>query len=94
MFPTTDSSTTIINTFLDEARRRGIEIRKRAFVNSVAKLDGKFETTLRGGEIIESDFVLITTGSSPVGHKLVENLGHSITDLSPSLLLLRFRMNF
>ena len=28
---------------------------------------------------------MITTGSSPVGHKLVENLGHSITDLSPSL---------
>ena len=40
---------------------------------------------MRGGEILESDFVLITTGSSPVGHKLVENLGHSITDLSPSL---------
>ena len=85
MFPITDSSTTIINTFLDEARRLGIEIRKRAFVDKVEHLDDEFMISLKGGEQLKSDYLLLATGSSPVGHSIAKSLGHSITDLSPSL---------
>ena len=85
MFPTTDSSTTIINTFLDEARSLGIKIQKRAFVDSVTFADEKFSVQLKSGDTIISDFLLLATGSSPVGHKISESLGHTITELSPSL---------
>ena len=93
MFPTTDSSTTIINTFLDEARRLGIEIRKRAFVSSIIKSETGFETTLKTGEIITSDFLLMATGSSPIGHKIIKSFGHNITGLSPSLFTFEIQDN-
>ena len=37
------------------------------------------------GEQLKSDYLLLATGSSSVGHSIAKSLGHSITDLSPSL---------
>ena len=47
MFPTTDSSQTIVNCLMEAAQRSGVKIRLNCAVESVAKTaDGKFELTI------------------------------------------------
>jgi predicted Rossmann fold flavoprotein len=68
IFPESNSSQTIINTFLQE----------------IEKLDEKYLVKTSLGDF-EADLVIYTTGSSPKSLKMIENLGHKIIDLVPSL---------
>ena len=84
MFPTTDSSQTIIDCLLNEARRRGVSIRSRQKIEAIQKKDD-FVITLADGEEIRADRVLLATGSAPQGHRFAEALGHTIVPSVPSL---------
>ena len=87
MFPDTDTSETIIKCFQDAAANAGVSVKLNHKVESITKSEanGKFIITIRNGEIIEADSVMIATGSSPFGHRLAKELGHTITELAPSL---------
>ena len=86
MFPDTNTSETIIQCFQDSARDAGVQVKLNHKVESISKLEtGKFLIQIRTGEKMEADSVMIATGSSGFGHKLAKELGHTITELAPSL---------
>ena len=91
MFPITDNSETIIECLLQQARRAGVQIRTGASVESIKPVqqDGThhFILQLAGGESINADKVLVSTGGSPKsqGYDWLRQLGHSIHEPVPSL---------
>lgn len=84
IFPESNSSQTIINTFLNEIQQKNVEIKTKCSVKEIEKQDEKYlvKTSLAD---FEADFVIYTTGSSPKSLKMIESLGHKIIDLVPSL---------
>ncbi len=78
VFPASQDSHSIINCFLSEARRHGIEIKTGCRVNNLDALEGY-------------DFVAVTTGGSPKAEGLqwLADLGHEIVTPVPSLFTFR-----
>ena len=74
VFPMSQDSHTIINCFLIEARRYGIEIRTETKIDSLDLLSGY-------------DFIAVTTGGSPKaeGLRWLSDMGHTIEPPVPSL---------
>lgn len=87
MFPTTNSSQTIIDCLLGEAARAGVKVRTNCGVESTRKIGGKFDLTLTTGETLECDRLLLATGGcrSAAHSALAVSLGHKIADPVPSL---------
>lgn len=85
IFPTTDSSQTIINCLLTEARDLGVEIRLRQKISDVKRIDSQFHLTAQDGTILVAKKLILATGSSPDGHRWAEELGHTIQSPVPSL---------
>lgn len=88
MFPITDSSETIINCLLGEARRRGVKLIANCGVESAAKnTDGTFTLTLSNGETMVADRLLLATGGcrTPALGQLAVSLGHTLEPPVPSL---------
>lgn len=74
VFPMSQDSHTIINCFLTEARRCGIEIRTETKIDSLDLLSGY-------------DFIAVTTGGSPKaeGLRWLSDMGHELESPVPSL---------
>jgi len=89
MFPTTDSSQTIIDCLLREVNKYGIEIKMMAEVKSVLhdKAIDKFKLALSGERELEADFVCIACGGYPKTAMFdwLVQLGHTIEEPVPSL---------
>jgi predicted Rossmann fold flavoprotein len=85
MFPITDSSETIVNCLMEEAKKTGVQLRTNVIVKSVKKERSGFEITLKTGEKLSCDRLLIATGSNPLGYRFARELGHTIESLAPSL---------
>ncbi|HEY9888736.1 MAG TPA: NAD(P)/FAD-dependent oxidoreductase [Candidatus Obscuribacterales bacterium] len=85
MFPVTDDATTIVDCLLAETRRLGVQVRTQAAVTGVEKTATGFAVTLRSREVLQSDRLLLATGSSPQGHRLAVALGHTLEPPVPSL---------
>ncbi|MEO1010575.1 MAG: NAD(P)/FAD-dependent oxidoreductase [Bacteroidota bacterium] len=89
MFPTSDSSQTIIDFFLEKAHRLGIQVLRHSGVNRIIPImDSRKSvawevTTVKGTYI--SKKILIATGSSTKMWKLLEDLGHTLVPPVPSL---------
>jgi predicted Rossmann fold flavoprotein len=84
MFPITDSSQTIIDCFLKEAKKHQVEILMNHAVKSIHKKADVFEIETPEG-VFTSKKVLIATGSNPKIWKLLEDFGHTISSPVPSL---------
>ena len=87
MFPTTDSSQTIIDCLMDAAQRSGVKLRLHAAVDSVARLpDGRLELDL-ANEKIACDKLLLATGGcrAAAAGQLAVSLGHTLESSVPSL---------
>lgn len=84
IFPESNSSQTIINTFLNETQKKNVEVKTKCSVKEIEKQDEKYVVKTSLGDF-EADFLIYTTGSSPKSLKMIENLGHKIIDLVPSL---------
>jgi len=91
MFPTTDNSETVVNCLMKTAVASGVELRTGIAVVSVKRLlsevgkEEGFEISLKSGETIKCDRLLLATGSGPVGYKIARELGHQIEPPVPSL---------
>ncbi len=88
LFPTTDSSQTIIDCFLTAARRTGIVLRTGCEVtHASAKPGGGFELKLASGETLECDRLLLAVGGCrvPAMAQLAVQLGHTLEPPVPSL---------
>jgi len=87
MFPTTDSSQTIVDCLLTAARRAGVKLRANAGVKQVEKNESGFAVTLTTGEVLACDRLLLATGgcrTAALG-ELAVSLGHTLEPPVPSL---------
>ncbi|MBW4642989.1 MAG: NAD(P)/FAD-dependent oxidoreductase [Goleter apudmare HA4340-LM2] len=89
MFPITDSSETIVECLIKAAAKAGVKIQIGtpvvAVKQSLTTQDSGFEISLKSGEILKCDRLLLATGSSLAGYKIAQGLGHHIESPVPSL---------
>lgn len=86
MFPTTDSSETIAQCLIQEAKSQGVILRTECGVVACTKSENAgFLLTLTNNETLACDRLLIATGSSPKVHEWLTAIGHSIIPPVPSL---------
>ena len=84
MFPTTDSSQTIIDCFLQAVQRLKIEVLTSQSVQSIFQGTDywKVETN---HETYSCQKLIMTTGSNPKVWEMLQNIGHNIVPPVPSL---------
>ncbi|WP_027138407.1 BaiN/RdsA family NAD(P)/FAD-dependent oxidoreductase [Gaetbulibacter saemankumensis] len=91
MFPASNSSQTIIDCFLTEANKYGVEVLYNQGVNEIKVLSEVGDDYSNHFEISTSsnqyacNKLIIATGSSPKIWKLIESLGHKVESPVPSL---------
>ena len=87
MFPTTDSSQTIIDCLQNAAREAGVKLKNNCGLESVLKKSDGFELKLSSGETLACDKLLLATGGcrTPALGQLAVSLGHSLESPVPSL---------
>jgi predicted Rossmann fold flavoprotein len=87
MFPITDDSETIIDCFLEQAKRLKIKIEISKGVTSITPKENGFNITCQQGDLISTKKILIATGGNPnrQGYEWMSNLEHNIIDPIPSL---------
>lgn len=85
IFPTTDSSSTIIDCFLNETKTRGIEIFTQQKIEEVSYENSHFSIKIKDQIPFRSSYLILATGSSSAGHDWAERFGHTITKPVPSL---------
>jgi predicted Rossmann fold flavoprotein len=85
MFPTTDSSETIIQCFMDETKKRGVEIRTLVKLEAIEKQEGGFLLKIRDKDPIFADRLILATGSAKSGLEFAKELGHTLQPPVPSL---------
>ncbi|RNC87680.1 MAG: NAD(P)/FAD-dependent oxidoreductase [Winogradskyella sp.] len=84
MFPVTDSSQTIIDCFLSEAKKYNVLVLYGHLVKTIKNEEQKFLVETSQADF-ECDKLLVATGSNPKIWKLLEGLGHAIVKPVPSL---------
>jgi len=87
IFPNTDSSQTVIDCLVREARRNNIELRANCGVHAVSRDEDTFHVALTTGEHVNADRMLLATGgcrTAALG-AVAASLGHTIEPPVPSL---------
>lgn len=84
IFPVTDSSQSIIDCFLSETKRLGIDLRKNCAVKQIESVAGGFKIST-DAEVFETKSLVVATGSNPKIWTLLASLGHTIIPPVPSL---------
>jgi predicted Rossmann fold flavoprotein len=87
MFPTTDSSATIVDCLQRAAERAGVRLITQCGVKNAEKKVHAFVLTLATGETAEAQRLLIATGGNKgsAGLTIAQTLGHTIVPSVPSL---------
>ncbi len=88
MFPTTDSSETVINCLLHSARAAGVKLFTGRGVERVtSRTDGGFDLTVSDGVTLACDRLLLATGGcrTPALGQMAVALGHTLEPPVPSL---------
>lgn len=87
MFPVTDSSQTVVDCLVREARVLGVKIMTGFSVGGVERKNNQWLVKLRGGENMICDKVLIATGGSPSddSYNWMRELGLEVVKPVPSL---------
>jgi len=92
MFPVSNSSQTIIDCFLNEAKKHGVEVLLSHSVKSIEKEEMCFQIETNQ-ESFSAEKVLIATGSNPKIWKFMESLGHTVSQPVPSLFTFNIKDN-
>jgi predicted Rossmann fold flavoprotein len=96
MFPTTDSSQTIIDCLLREAKKAGVRLFTKCAVERAIPSEPGFELSLSSGEKVRCDRLLLATGgprTAALGRVAVE-LGHTLEPPVPSLFTFHIESNW
>lgn len=90
MFPTTDSSQTIVDCLETAAAQAGVRVVLRTGLKAVARTPAGFQVTLTTGEVVSCDRLMLATGGnkSNTGFAIAAQLGHTIEPPVPSLFTL------
>ncbi|WP_109098077.1 NAD(P)/FAD-dependent oxidoreductase [Aquimarina sp. AU58] len=84
IFPVSNSSETIIDCFLSEAKRYGVEVLKNHAVKDFYQEDEQWLLETSQGDF-RTTMLMIATGSNSKIWKIVQDLGHQTVDAVPSL---------
>ena len=87
IFPVSNSSSTIIECFVNEATKEGVEIIKGCEVLDIVCQPNHCEVTTDQG-VFKSKNVLIASGSNKAVWEIIKKLGHHIIEPTPSLFAL------
>lgn len=93
MFPVTDSSETIIECFLNEAKRLNIKINlEEEVLDLVKQEDGKIQIVTNRSSYL-CDGVICSSGghNQKKNYDFIEKVGHSISPLIPSLFTINLK---
>ena len=84
MFPVSNSSQTIVDCFVSETKKYGIQVLTNQSVQSIFKAEDywKVETN---NENFACQKLILTTGSNPKIWEMLQNMQHSVVDAVPSL---------
>ena len=95
-FPITDNAKDVLDCFINELKKQDVEIRLNSEVVEIETNKQKEVTGvyLETGELLKASKVILATGgksypktgSNGSGYKLAKKLGHSITNIKPSLV--------
>ncbi len=87
MFPTTNTSDTIVDCLMKAAIHAGVKIRTGAGVTQLKPIPTGIEVVLQSGEVLHADRVLVTSGGHPQlsGYDWLRKLGIEIVNPVPSL---------
>lgn len=102
VFPVSDKAVDIVDALVRTARKNKVKIISGTAEKILCTNGSVSGVALKGGETVYADSVILATGglSYPVtgstgdGYRLAEELGHSITCLSPSLVPLECHEGF
>ena len=84
MFPVSNSSQTIIDCFLNEAKKHQVKVLYSHSVKNINKQNDSWRIETNQGDFA-SNTLVVTTGSNSKMWKLLESLGHTISQAVPSL---------
>ncbi len=94
VFPVSDKAADIVDALVNSAKKSGVEIINAA-AEGIQISDGRVSgVILRDGNVLKSESIILATGglSYPVtgstgdGYRFAESLGHTVTELRPSLV--------
>ncbi len=85
IFPVSDSSQSIIDCLLAEAKKLSVSILQKQKIETISKNDKGFSLQMKDGSEIFGNKLILATGSSLKGHVWSQALGHSIQPPVPSL---------
>jgi predicted Rossmann fold flavoprotein len=86
MFPDTNCSETIIDCFFNLIEKHKIKLSTKCQVKAIEVVSpNRFKLTTGDKDSFMADAVLVATGSVSGGYRLAESLGHSISEMAPSL---------
>jgi predicted Rossmann fold flavoprotein len=91
IFPVTDSSETVIDCLIKEAKAAGVRLFTRKGVEGArVRAQGEFDLKLSDGKSLACDRLLLATGGArnAIGAELARSLGHTIEPPVPSLFSL------
>lgn len=94
MFPVTDSSETIINCLMQEAKKFGVSIRTKTKAEKIEPLkDGGFRLQVQNQKPFIADKLVVATGgyNRESAYSWLKELGHSVNPPVPSLFTFNFR---
>ena len=100
VFPVSDKSQDVLNAFEKELNKLNVNIKLNSKVQEIKVLeDNKFLIKLDNKEQIEADKLIIATGgksypltgSTGDGYTFAKNLGHTVTNIQPSLVPLEIK---
>lgn len=95
VFPASDHSSDVIKVLEKEMKAQGVQIHLYQTVTGIDQKNGRFtELKLADGTIVQGDACILctggmsypTTGSTGDGYRFARELGHTITELRPSLV--------
>ena len=96
-YPLSEQASSIIDVFLYELDKLHVNIVTDEYVNNIFKRKGMFTLFCKSGKRFDGDKVIIatggramsSTGSDGSGYELAEKMGHTITEVFPSLVKLK-----
>lgn len=91
IFPQSNTSQTIIDCLRDTTDQLGISVWTNCIIQSINKTNSQFMLSLKNGNTLQCDTLVLATGSSPWGFQAAKQFGHTVHDPIPSLFT--FKIN-
>lgn len=94
IFPVTDKSLDVLKCFTKRLKELDVEIRYNSKVKNISVYDDVLKIELDNNDILDADKVILATGgnsypltgSTGDGYEIAKKLGHTVTEIKPSLV--------